>query len=306
MIQACITRWGSTLAMLERLQEQQAAIAAVLVDDRSHRHLIPDVHEWVLIEELITILKPFQLATEIMSASKYSTVSMLRPFLIKLLNHTLKHDENDTSDLRAIKEAVATDLCSRYSLRAVQTFLDTATYLDPRYKELPYLSEVEHNFIYEEVEEEVCLLCQSAESVEPSNNMNMTELPPSKKQRSDTTTNTSALLGDVFIQKSAIQSPAEKARSEVRRYNLEEVPDLDTNPLKWWSERSHLFPFLSQLVRKYFAVVATSVPSERLFSSFTATIDEHSSFHMPWKLWARIGGTQNSLNNMWKVTILNF
>ena len=96
--------------MLERLQEQQAAIAAVLVDDRSHRHLIPDVHEWVLIEELITILKPFQLATEIMSASKYSTVSMLRPFLIKLLNHTLKHDENDTSDLRAIKEAVATDL----------------------------------------------------------------------------------------------------------------------------------------------------------------------------------------------------
>ena len=63
------------------------------------------------------------------------------------------------------------------------------------------------------------------------------------------------------------QSPAEKARREVRRYNLEEVPDLDTNPLKWWSERSHLFPFLSQLVRKYFAVVATSVPSERLFSS---------------------------------------
>ena len=130
-----------------------------------------------------------------MSASKYSTASMLHPLPIKLLNYTLKHDENDTSDLRAIKEAVATDLCFRYSLRAVQTFLDTATYLDPRYKELPYLSEVEHNFTYEEVEE-VCLLCQSAESVEP-------ELPPSKKQWSDTTTTTtSALLGDVFIQKS--------------------------------------------------------------------------------------------------------
>ena len=50
LIHACITCWGSTLAMLERLQEQQAA---VLVDDRSHRHLIPDVHEWLLIEELI-------------------------------------------------------------------------------------------------------------------------------------------------------------------------------------------------------------------------------------------------------------
>jgi hypothetical protein len=112
LIQACITRWGSTLAMLERLQEQQAAIAAVLVDDRSHRHLIPDVQEWILIAELITILKPFQLATEI-SASKYPTVSLLRPFLFKLMNHTLKHD-SDTSNLRSMKEAVATDLSSCY------------------------------------------------------------------------------------------------------------------------------------------------------------------------------------------------
>jgi hypothetical protein len=113
LIQACITRWGSTLAMLERLQEQQAAIAAVLVDDRSHRHLIPDVQEWILIAELITILKPFQLATEI-SASKYPTVSLLRPFLFKLMNHTLKHDDSDTSNLRSMKEAVATDLSSCY------------------------------------------------------------------------------------------------------------------------------------------------------------------------------------------------
>jgi hypothetical protein len=265
LIQACITRWGSTLAMLERLQEQQAAIAAVLVDDRSHRHLIPDVQEWILIAELITILKPFQLATEI-SASKYPTVSLLRPFLFKLMNHTLKHD-SDTSNLRSMKEAVATDLSSRYSSQEIQTFLDTATYLDPRYKELPYLSEVEHNLIHEEIEE-VCLLCHSqsadcAESVEPS-----TELPPSKKPRGDdSTATTSALLGDVFIQKSSMQSPIERAKSEVRKYNLEEVPDLDADPMKWWAERSHLFSFLSQLVRKYFAVVATSVPSEQLFST---------------------------------------
>ena len=131
LIEACVTRWGSTLAMLERLQEQQAPIAAVLVDDRSHRHLVPDVQEWVLIEELITILKPFQQATEIMSGSKYPTVSMLRPLIIKLLNHTLKIDDQDRPDLHAMKEVVATDLCCRYSLREIQTFLDTATYLDP-------------------------------------------------------------------------------------------------------------------------------------------------------------------------------
>ena len=39
-IQHCPTRWGSTLNMLERLAEQQAAICAVLMEGKS-RHLIP-------------------------------------------------------------------------------------------------------------------------------------------------------------------------------------------------------------------------------------------------------------------------
>ena len=41
LVQDCITRWGSTLYMLERIQEQQAAIAAVLMEGRN-THLIPD------------------------------------------------------------------------------------------------------------------------------------------------------------------------------------------------------------------------------------------------------------------------
>ena len=35
LVQDCITRWGSTLHMLERIQEQQAAIAAVLMEGRN-------------------------------------------------------------------------------------------------------------------------------------------------------------------------------------------------------------------------------------------------------------------------------
>ena len=43
-----VTRWGSTLAMLERLMEQQAPIAAVLMDGRV-RHLMPEGEEWSII-----------------------------------------------------------------------------------------------------------------------------------------------------------------------------------------------------------------------------------------------------------------
>ena len=55
---------------MERIQEQQAAIAAVLMEGRN-THLIPDGGEWVIIDGLIGVLKPFQKATEVMSGEKY-------------------------------------------------------------------------------------------------------------------------------------------------------------------------------------------------------------------------------------------
>ena len=35
----------------------------------------------------------------------------------------------------------------------------------------------------------------------------------------------------------------------------------------WWKARRLLYPLMCKLVRKYFAFVATSVPSERLFNA---------------------------------------
>ena len=69
LIQDCVTRWVSTLGMLERLMEQQAPIAAVLMDGRV-RHLMPEGEEWSIIEVPVDILKPCQQATEARSVAK--------------------------------------------------------------------------------------------------------------------------------------------------------------------------------------------------------------------------------------------
>ena len=61
-IQDCVTQWGSTLAMLERLMEQQAAIVAVLMEVKL-THLMPSSDEWTLIADLVGILQPLQQAT---------------------------------------------------------------------------------------------------------------------------------------------------------------------------------------------------------------------------------------------------
>lgn len=40
----------------------------------------------------------------------------------------------------------------------------------------------------------------------------------------------------------------------------------DMDPLKWWSERKHIYPRLYEMMKRRLCVPATSVPSERVFS----------------------------------------
>ena len=42
---------------------------------------------------------------------------------------------------------------------------------------------------------------------------------------------------------------------------------LRDKPLKWWNVRKRILPNLARLAQKYLGIVATSVPSERLFST---------------------------------------
>ena len=152
LAQDCITRWGSTLHMLQRLQEQQAAIAATLMESKD-THLMPEGSEWKVIDQLVEILTPFNLATETMSGEKYPTISMIIPLLHKLLNVTLKIHVDDDTCTKEIKEAISNDLCSRYQSTTIQKLLKVATYLDPRCKSLPFLSNTEKNFVVEDLED---------------------------------------------------------------------------------------------------------------------------------------------------------
>ena len=69
LIQECITRWSSCYRMLERVLEQQQALYAVLMENKEKhvRALLPDAAEWGVIKDLISILKPFSDATQVLS-----------------------------------------------------------------------------------------------------------------------------------------------------------------------------------------------------------------------------------------------
>ena len=87
--------------------------------------------------------------------------------------------------------------------------------------------------------------------------------PPAKKAALDT------LLGDVYVLK---EEPATKSQQQLTEQELDKYKQLDPlnlshSPLDWWRENQYNFPHLSRAARHLLCIPATSVPSERVFST---------------------------------------
>ena len=263
--------------MLERIQVLQQPLCAVLLDQpREVRYLLPGSEEWTIIEELIAVLKPFHRATTAMSASSYPTLSMLSPLLYKLIQKVLKVGEDDTPSGKALKEAILTDLNRRYSSQNQQEMLHTAAFLDPRFKDLdPFVSETERKDVHESVKLEMLDLAVTDDNEtrpemdtnsQPSSFESQDGPPPSKKPKPGTE---SHFYSDLSGAKAARKQDSgyDRVKSEVERYIQEPLLDLDDDPLDWWKSRQSQYPLMSQLVRKYWSLPATSVRSEEAFST---------------------------------------
>ena len=269
----CITRWGSTYEMLEILLEQQQAVCAALLEStkRDDRYLMPSSNDFTVIEELVEILEPFRDATEVVSGEKYPTISIICPLLYKFLNVTLCEKDDDTSLCKEVKRAIRVDLESRYVSQEVEEKLRLSSYLDPRFKALPFLGEVDRALVRLNAKAELVAM------IEPENSQASTStqspeateapaehLPPPKKKKLET------LLGDIFEQRLPTELPTadDTAEAELRRYEAEDGTSLENNkPLEWWKSRSSSYVYLSKLAKRLLCITATSVPSERLFSS---------------------------------------
>ena len=94
LIQSCVTRWSSCYEMLSRLLEMRWPISAILSDDsvtkRSDRYLDLKSEQWAIAEELVTVLRPLQIATTFIQYENntlLSCVLLVIHGLIFLCNH---------------------------------------------------------------------------------------------------------------------------------------------------------------------------------------------------------------------------
>ncbi len=99
LIQDVSTRWNSTYFMLERLAEQRVAIYTVIHDPAftkpQHWHLDLKDSQWDLLSQMVSVLKPLQIATTVFSSDLNISCSIIYPVITGLLfNHSVISEDD--------------------------------------------------------------------------------------------------------------------------------------------------------------------------------------------------------------------
>jgi len=94
------------------------------------------------------------------------------------------------------------------------------------------------------------------------NNEQSLEPPPAKK-----TSWLARILGPTTKKTNGRMTLSQKVAKEFDQYLHYPKVDPDTQPLEWWKVHNKEIPLLSELAHRYLCPCATSVPSERIFST---------------------------------------
>lgn len=79
------------------------------------------------------------------------------------------------------------------------------------------------------------------------------------------------------VQASRKQVGTDTSSDELKHYLNQPVIQLNEDPIKYWQRQKLLYPTLSRVAERFLCMVATSVPSERLFSRAGNIITDNRS-----------------------------
>uniref|UniRef100_A0A9J7Y5E2 BED-type domain-containing protein n=1 Tax=Cyprinus carpio carpio TaxID=630221 RepID=A0A9J7Y5E2_CYPCA len=268
------TRWNSSLDMIERYLEQQAAVTATLLSNDVRRNVRDidtldgsDIRD---AEDIVKLLKPLKTATTVLYDEKNPTVSLIVP-LKHMIEHNMASNEEDSPTVSNIKRAILNNLYNRYT--SEYNHLLECTALDPRFRALPHLETDQRDDVFHRLKEKAVLMLQNQDEGKEGASGH----PPAAEQPLDQTDRAGAELKQPPSKKTALEDllggtfdePVAQHNSqidaEINKYRAETSISLNSCPLKWWKENARLYPLLSSIAKAYLSTPATSVPSERVF-----------------------------------------
>ena len=252
---------------------------------RAVRDLALSAEDVYQLRALCAVLRPLCLAMQGMGGETYCSVSIVLPLLTKMLDRHLVAKDTDTPLVHEFKSAAHADLKERYQLPTVKTALMVATYLDPRYEDFKFVADntMRREAVTRaqaEVKRVVLSMGEYVDEMQTGgtddsasrSNGDSEPEPPTKRHKAD------QQLYD-FINDDGDDAQATDGAPAAAGVPLEERCDAQLSSyamecagrsvevFQFWKTARDRYKDLAVVAVKYLTVPATSVPSERLFST---------------------------------------
>ena len=267
------TRWANSVYyMVERLLVAYAAVFASIYAGTSKSLLLSDA-ETSLLNQQVTVLAPFERVTKKPSKEKAPTAGLILPYWKKLTQVDLAPKGSDLPTITKLKAIAKGEMDTRYTEPAQRELLCRISSLDPRVKSLDWLSDTERDKVFSSLTDE-CLALPVKRKVPsvPTPNIHVKQEPGLPETAPDPEPGPSTEVDDdldavIFIRHQLPKSDKEVVSEEVQKYRSEPSFGSSQEPLSWWKLNKEVYPNLSNLMLRYLNVPASSVPSERVFST---------------------------------------
>nr|XP_055063027.1 zinc finger BED domain-containing protein 4-like [Misgurnus anguillicaudatus] len=251
--------------MLSSLMEQKHPLGAYAVDYELPVTLTS--YQWGLIENILTVLAPFEELTKEASSSTATAADVI-PSIVALKLLLTKRAETDHKS--TLLEAVE----KRFSNVEQEPLYCLATIIDPRYKDLYFSNTAKHTvqkMLQKVLQTETGELSKETRYAE--GNEECTEAPAEKipRRASLLLAMHNEILGE---QSEVIKDTGSRTALEMQSYLSEPQIPRSEQPVVYWRTNKSRFPALAEVARAYLSAPCTSVESERLFSSASHVLDE--------------------------------
>lgn len=260
LIQSVETRWNSTYYMLDRFIKLKDVVSVILMQNKDGPEML-SARELHALSEILIVLKPFEVATKIVSGEKYLTGSKIIP-IIQIIRNKLQSLQLSSPSAISLKNKIKFEFeCRSFSIEK-NVSLTVATLLDPRYKQLHCKNdetlEAAKTLIRNELNFHDTILNCSIESSGVNNLQNPEDLP-------DDENDFWGVHEDMASRNS--KNDSYNSSHQFETYLKEGVINIKKCPIEYWQCKDSINNALSKLALKYLSIIATSVPSERLFSA---------------------------------------
>ena len=283
LIQDVATRWNSTFNMFLRFHQLKAALLLFLAE----RDDLADfqAQEWSLMKSVCEVLGPIFMVTEQMSGESYPTGSMALPLTMSLMGKmcTLQtstgRDPNAPEVLKEMLRIAIRSMNKRFNGWEGIMPLALSSLVDPRFKTMGFMDKEREKEAVHKCKE---LMLENLTQKEAGELVDADE-PQAEPEEEDRNVLDRDMAWDYFESvvsskrtRVAVDTVAERVDKEFLRYMRAPLRPRKDDPIKWWIAEGRMdFPNLYLVALEFLIVPATSVPSERVFSTAGGVINKH-------------------------------